>query len=492
MNTKELLKSIGERTNGDVYLGVVGPVRSGKSTFIKKFMELAVIPNMSDEYEKARTNDELPQSGEGKIIMTTEPKFVPNNAAKVVVDSNLEVRVRLVDCVGYVMEGAKGYKDEDGDRMVKTPWFDEPIPFKEAAKIGTQKVIVEHSTIGVVVTSDGSIVDIDRNSYEVAEEEVINELLAIGKPFVIVLNSKDPTSEKAVEITNVLKEKYNVPVLCLKVDELTLEQASEVLHHSLYEFPVANINIGLPNWIDAMEDNHWLKKSISDSLEEAMESAKKIKDVDKIKTVLINNEHIENIELTNIDTSNGLIDVEIEVKEGLYEEVMKEVVGQEVLDKGDLLALLIELSNAKKNYDNIKDALEMARVTGYGVSTPSQNDIEISKPCVSKQGNRYGLSVKAKASSYHIVRVDVDTSFEPLIGSKEQSEALVAMLNEDYQASSDKLLDSSIFGRKLGDVIQDGLKVKTNTLPEHTRGKVQQIVKTLANKGKTNVIAIVF
>lgn len=492
MNTKELLKNIGARTNGDVYLGVVGPVRSGKSTFIKKFMELAVIPNMNDEYEKARTNDELPQSGEGKIIMTTEPKFVPNNAAKVVVDNNLEVRVRLVDCVGYVMEGAKGYLDENGDRMVKTPWFDEPIPFKEAAKIGTQKVIVEHSTIGVVVTSDGSIVDIERNSYARAEEEVIEELQAIGKPFIIIVNTKDPTSEHALNITNSLKEKYNVPTLCLKVDELNLDQIGDLLHQALYEFPVANINIGLPNWIDAMEESHWLKKSISESLEEAMDNAKKIKDVDNIKTVLLKNEHIELVELTNIDTSNGMIDVEIDVKEGLYEEVMKEVVGQEVLDKGDLLALLIELSNAKKNYDNIKEALEMARITGYGVSSPSVNDIEISKPSVAKQGNRYGLSVKAKACSYHIVRVDVDTSFEPLIGSKEQSEALVSMLNEEYQTSSDKLLDSTIFGRKLGDVIQDGLKVKTNTLPEHTRGKVQQIVKTLANKGKTNVIAIVF
>ena len=492
MNTKELLKNIGARTNGDVYLGVVGPVRSGKSTFIKRFMELAVIPNMSDEYEKARTNDELPQSGEGKIIMTTEPKFVPNNAAKVAVDNNLEVRVRLVDCVGYVMEGAKGYLDENGDRMVKTPWFEEPIPFKEAAKIGTQKVIVEHSTIGVVITSDGSIVDIDRNSYVQAESEVIEELSMIGKPYIIIVNSKDPSSEQALNVTNSLKEKYNVPILCLKVDELNLEQIQDLLHQALYEFPVVNINIALPNWIDAMEESHWLKKSISETLEHAMTDAKKIKDVDKIKSILINNEYLESVELTNIDTSSGMIDVEINVKEGLYEEIMKEVVGQEVLDKGDLLALLIELSNAKKDYDNIKDALEMARVTGYGVSIPSQNDIEISKPSVSKQGNRYGLSVKAKACSYHIVRVDVDTSFEPLIGSKEQSEALVTMLNEDYDQSSDKLIDSTIFGRKLGDVIQDGLKSKTNMLPEHTRGNVQQIVKTLANKGKSNVIAIVF
>lgn len=492
MNTKELLKDIGARTNGDVYLGVVGPVRSGKSTFIKKFMELAVIPNMSDEYEIARTNDELPQSGQGKQIMTTEPKFVPNNAAKVVVDNNIDVRVRLVDCVGFVMDGAKGYEDEQGDRMVKTPWFDEPIPFKEAAKIGTQKVIVEHSTIGVVVTSDGSLVDIDRNSYAQAEAEVIDELMGIGKPFIIIVNATNPSSEHAQNVTNSLKEKYNVPTLCLKVDELTLEQIVEILHHALYEFPVSNIHIGLPNWVAAMEDSHWLKNSISESLETAMESAKKIKDVDHISEILSANEYIETCEMVSVDTATGAVDVAIEVKEGLYEEVMKEVVGCEVVDKGELLALLIEFSKAKKEYDNIRDALEMARVTGYGVSTPSQNDIEIDRPSVSKQGGRYGLSVKAKACSYHIVRVDVDTSFEPLIGSKEQSEALVTMLNEDYEEGSDKLLDSSIFGRKLGDVIQDGLRVKLNTLPETTRGKVQQIIKTLANKGKTNVIAIVF
>lgn len=492
MNTKELLKDIGARTNGDVYLGVVGPVRSGKSTFIKKFMELAVIPNMNDEYEIARTNDELPQSGQGKQIMTTEPKFVPNNAVKINVDNNIDIRVRLVDCVGYVMEGAKGYQDDDGDRMVKTPWFEEPIPFKEAAKIGTQKVINEHSTIGVVVTSDGSLVDIDRNSYEIAEKEVIEELMDIGKPFIIILNSKDPNSDHAQNIHKELKEKYNVPVLCLKVDELSLDNIQELLHHALYEFPVANIHIGLPNWVAAIQDNHWLKNSISLSLEGAMESAKKIKDVNHISEVLMSNEYIERCEMVSVDTATGAVDVAIEVKEGLYEEVMKEIVGHEVEDKGELLALLIELTNAKKDYDCIKEALEMAKITGYGVSTPSTNDIEISKPSVSKQGNRYGLSVKAKASSYHIIRVDVDTSFEPLIGSKEQSEALVTMLNEEYEESAVKLLDSSMFGRKLGDVIQDGLRVKLNTLPDVTRTKVQNIIKTLANKGKTNIIALVF
>ena len=492
MNTKEILKDIGARTNGEIYLGVVGPVRSGKSTFIKRFIELAVLPNMDDEYEINRTKDELPQSGQGKQIMTTAPKFVPNSAANIKLEDNLEVKIRLVDCVGYVINDAKGYKDEEEERMVKTPWFVDPIPFKEAAKIGTQKVMQEHSTIGVVVTTDGSIVDIERKQYEDSEEEIIQELKVIGKPFIIILNSKDPDSENCQVIKENLMNKYNVPVLTKSVETMEIDDVTQILKEALYEFPVANINVSLPSWVAALDANHWLKSSLSISIEEAMQRARKIKDVDLIGKVLEENEYVEEYNLTNVSTSDGEIDVELNVKDELYEKIMIEVVGKNIEDKGELLALLVELTNAKNNYDSIKEALEMAKVTGYGYQTPSSSDIEVTKPELTKNGNRYGVKVKAKAPTYHIIRVDVDTAFEPIIGSKEQSEYLLESLIKDFENSQETLFDSQIFGKKLGEVVSTNLITKLNALPETTRLKVQQLVKTLANKSKQNLIAIVF
>jgi stage IV sporulation protein A len=492
VNTKEILRDIGARTKGDIYLGVVGPVRSGKSTFIKRFMEVGIIPSITDEYEKERSIDELPQSGGGKAIMTTEPKFVPSSAVKVALDNNIAVNVRLIDCVGYVFDEAKGYKDEDGERMVKTPWFEEPVPFSKAAKIGTQKVINEHSTIGVVVTCDGSILDFDRSCYEKPEKEVVEELIAIGKPFIIVVNSKAPTSDACNAISDNLRSKYNAPVIALNVDTLTIDDFAKILKEALYEFPLVQIDVALPSWVEVLNNDHWLKISINKSVEDAMKTAQKIRDAEKIGDVIKGNEYISKYELSSLDTSTGNVKVDLDVREGLYEDVMKEIAGFDLNDPSDLLRALQDYSNLKKEFSGLGEAIKMAKTTGYGFATPCLDDIRVDKPELVKQGGRYGVRIKAQAPSLHIVRVDVETSFEPIIGSKEQSEDLINLITEGFDQNPHVIFESSLFGRKLGDIVKDGVNAKLMVLPEPTRAKLQQIMKTLANKGKTNIIAIIF
>lgn len=491
MNTTEILKNIAQRCGGDIYLGIVGPVRVGKSTFIKEFMEKAVIPYVNDEYEKARMIDELPQAGVGKTIMTTEPKFVPNNAATIEFEDGFTVNVRLVDCVGYVIPEAKGYKDEDGIRMVRTPWSDEAMPFNEAAKIGTQKVIQDHSTIGIVVTTDGSISDLSREAYIEAEAEVIDELKSIGKPFIVVVNSSDVNSLACKAVVDKLKEKYEVPVLAIAVNNMSENDVHDILREALYEFPVSEININMPQWIAVLDDEHWLKKSFNQTIQDSMSSVEKLKEVENIKDVLNENEYIDSSNIATIDTGAGVVNVDITIKNGLYNEILKEIIGVEVKDKSELIALMQEYSKAKREYDTISSALKMVKQTGYGFASASLQDIELSKPEIIKQGSRYGVKLKAIAPSIHMIKVDVESSFEPIIGSKEQSEELIRYLLRDEGNDDGSIWDSDIFGRKLSDLIRDGLNAKLSMIPEAARIRLQDILTKLVNKGKGNVIAIV-
>lgn len=491
MNTPEILKNIAQRTGGDIYLGIVGPVRVGKSTFIKGFMEKAVIPYVSDEYEKARMIDELPQAGVGKTIMTTEPKFVPNNAACIAFDDGFNVNVRLVDCVGYVIPEAKGYKDEDGIRMVRTPWSDEPVPFNEAAKTGTQKVIQDHSTIGIVVTTDGSITDLSREAYIEAEAEVIDELKAIGKPFIVVVNSTDINSASCTSVVDKLKEKYEVPVLAMQVNQMSEDDIHDILREALYEFPVSEININMPQWIAVLSDDHWLKRSFNDTIQESMSSVDKLREVESITDVLDLNEHIESSNIATIDTGLGVVSVDITIKSGLFNEILKEIIGIEIQDKAQLITLMQDFTKAKREYDAVSSALKMVKQTGYGFASASLNDIALSKPEIIKQGSRYGVKLKAIAPSIHMIKVDVESSFEPIIGSKEQSEELINYLLRDEGMNDDSIWESDIFGRKLSDLIRDGLNAKLSMIPEAARVRLQDILTKLVNKGKGNVIAIV-
>lgn len=488
MNIKELLKNIGGRTNGDIYLGVVGPVRTGKSTFIKRFMELVVVDNIEDEYQKQRAIDELPQSGQGKTIMTTEPKFVPNSAISVNVGENLSVNVRLVDCVGYVFKDAKGYMDDEKIRMVKTPWFEDAIPFDEAAKIGTQKVISDHCSIGIVVTSDGSIVDIPRESYLEAEEEVISQLKNIGKPFIVIVNSKNPNEPQAKKVVQELQDKYQVSVIAMSIEQMNQEDATNILKEALYEFPVLDVNVVYPSWVAVLDDDYWLKQSYKKSIEDGLKVTKKVKDVELLAEFLRNNEYASNVQITDIDTEKGIVTLCIDVKDGLYETVINDIIGVNLEDKADLVKILQDYKKYKDELSDIMPAILMAKETGYGSSVPSMNDIQIEKPELIKNGNRYGVKIKASAPTLHIFRVDVDNTFEPILGSKEQSEAMIEYLTENEES----LVNVAMFGRNIGDLLKDGINAKLITLPDNNRTKLQNILKSMTNKGKNNLIAIVF
>ncbi len=492
METLSVLKDIGLRNNGDIYLGVVGPVRVGKSTFIKRFMEVMVIPHITNEDDKKRALDELPQSGLGKTIMTMEPKFVPANAVEINVEENLSVKVRLIDCVGYIIENSQGYLEDGKMRLVKTPWFSETIPFDEAAKIGTQKVIKEHSTLGICIVSDGTITDFKREEYVSAEEQVIEELNSIEKPYVIVLNTKTPSAETTLNLKNELEKKYNVPVIAVNVESMTENDATEILRQALYQYPISNIDVALPNWVSVLDENHYLKQSIKNSIEEAMGNARTIRDVNTINDVIKNNEYIANSSLSNVDTGTGVVTVQMEVKDGLYETILKELVGCEISDKAQLIAVLTEFVKAKREYQLIGSALQMAETTGYGFSNASLETMKIEKPTATKSGNRYGVKIKAVASTYHIIKVDLETSFEPTLGSKMQSDYFLDYLLKAYEEDPKKVLECELFGQKFGDIIKAGITGKLATLPEPIKIKLQQLIKTISNKGKSNLIAFVF
>ena len=488
MEKIDIIKSITKRTGGDIYLGVVGAVRTGKSTFIKRFIENLVVPNIEDEYERKRTLDEIPQSAQGKTIMTTEPKFVPGTAAKIKID-DFNADVRLVDCVGYIINGAKGYEDENGPRMVRTPWYDEEIPFVEAAEIGTEKVIKDHSSIGILVTSDGSIGEFSRGDYIEAEERIVGELIEIGKPFIIVLNSTHPMLPETESLALDLKENYGVPVIPMNIEGMSERDAYNILKEALYEFPVVRINVEMPDWIACLAPNNWLKKSYIDSIRESIEEIDKLRDIEGITKNLENCEHIEKAFLSNVDTSTGEVTVTLKTPNDLYNKVLKEIIGIDITNRSELLTLFQDYNEAKMEYDQIKDALKMVKTTGYGVASPTLSDMTLETPEIIKQGSRYGIKLKAVAPSIHMIRVDVESTFEPIIGSELQSKELINYIMKDKE--SENIWKSEIFGRSLDVIVQEGIQAKLSLMPDTIRFKLQNTLSKLVNKGSNNLFAIV-
>ena len=489
--TKKYLKDLGSRNNGDVYLGVVGPVRVGKSTFIRRFMEVCVLEHIVNEEEKRRSIDELPTTGDGKTITTVEPKFVPANAVTLSLDE-MKINTRLIDCVGYIIESSTGYLENGKMRMVQTPWFNDPIPFDDAARIGTQKVIKDHSTLGIVVLSDGTINDFSVTDYYDAEKRVLTEMATLEKPYVIVLNSTMPNGDKAKARKEELTNLYGVPVIPVDVKNMTKEEASIILKEALYQFPVTGIEMLLPSWVSSLDESHYIKQSLKNTIEVAMDEVKIVLDVDNILLVIKENEYVKTCSLTNVDTGSGLCTVQLDVVDGLYEKVLNELVGCEISDKGQLIAILSEYVRAKKDYDLIGEALNMAQTTGYGFASTSLKDYKVNKPEVIKSGSRYGVKVKVGAATYHIIKVDVETTFEPILGSKDQAEYFESYLMNAYDVDPLKMLECELFGRKYQDIITQGINMKLHSLPEPVKIKMQQLLKTIANRGKGNLIAFVF
>lgn len=490
MGKYDIIKDISARTNGEIYLGVVGAVRTGKSTFIKKCIENLVVPNIEDEYEKKRCLDEVPQTAQGKTIMTIEPKFVPSNGAKIQIE-DFTANIRLIDCVGYVVDNAKGYEDENGPRMVKTPWYDEDIPFVEAASIGTEKVIKDHSTIGIVVTTDGSIGQLERNDYIEAENQVINELKEIGKPFIVILNSVHPNHPDTEKIANRLKEEHNVPVLPISVETMNEKEIYSILKEALYEFPVMNINVNMPDWIASLSHKHELKKEYIKRIKESVIEVDKVRDVDNIIGHFQDTEYISKAYISEVNTSTGEITINLEAPGELYNEVLNEIIGTNINSRAKLLSIFQEYNETKEEFMQYKEALNMVKQTGYGTSFPTLKDMKLDNPEIIKQGTRYGVRLKAVAPSIHMVRVDVESTFEPIIGSEMQSKELIDSLMKNYDQDPSSVWKSEIFGRSLDVMVQEGIRGKLSLMPDNIRNKLQTTLTKVVNKGSNNMIAIV-
>ncbi|MFY0543049.1 stage IV sporulation protein A [Brevibacillus sp. H7] len=491
MERVDIFKDIAERTGGDIYLGVVGPVRTGKSTFIKRFMEQVVIPNIHSEAERIRATDELPQSASGRTIMTTEPKFVPNQAVQLHVTEGLSINVRLVDCVGYTVQGAKGFEDDNGPRMVNTPWYEEPVPFEEAAEVGTRKVIQEHSTIGIVVTTDGSIAEIPRQGYIEAEERVVAELKEVGKPFIMVVNSTRPRSEEVQHLRTELQEKYDVPVVALSVDHMSEQEILLLMREVLFEFPVHEVNVNLPSWVMVLENGHWLRQNYEEAVRDTVKDIRRLRDVDRVVGFFNEYDFIERAALAGMHMGQGVAEIDLYAPDELYDQILMEIVGVEIQGKDHLLKIMQEFAHAKREFDQVAEALHMVRSTGYGIAAPSLHEMTLDEPELIRQGPRFGVRLKASAPSIHMIRVDVESEFAPIIGTEKQSEELVRYLMQDFDKDPLSIWNSDIFGRSLHSIVREGIQAKITMMPDNARYKLQETLGRIINEGSGGLIAII-
>lgn len=493
MEGYNIYADIAQRTQGDIYVGVVGPVRTGKSTFIKKFMEHLVIPGIDNTYSQERAKDELPQSASGKTIMTTEPKFIPNEAVEISFGSNesAKMKVRMIDCVGYIVNGAQGHLEEDAPRMVQTPWSDEPMPFGEAAEIGTKKVICEHSTIGIVVTTDGSITDIAREDYAESEARVIAELKEIDKPFVVLLNTKYPDRPETEELRAYLEALYSVPVITTDCANLKPQHINEIMERLLFQFPVKEIGINIPKWIDALNDDHWLKTGIYDCILSSIHDVYRICDIESVLSAVCEYDFIHSAEISHIDLGCGTSVIDISVPPNLFYTIVKEVSGFDIDGDDKLITLLSEMSVIKKEYDKISFALHEVKQKGYGIVTPTLDELRLEEPEIVRQGSRFGVKLRASAPSIHMIRADIETEVSPIVGTEKQSEELVHYLLQEFESDPKQIWQSNIFGKSLHELVNEGLHNKLYLMPDEAQLKLQETLQKIINEGSGGLICII-
>lgn len=487
MENYSVYEDIASRTNGDIYIGVVGPVRTGKSTFIERFMEQLVIPS-ADESRRAVMTDELPQSAAGRTVMTTEPKFVPAQAAKISIREGAEASVRLVDCVGFAVEGAGGFEEDGAPRLIKTPWSEQAMPFEKAAKLGTEKVIREHSTIGILMTTDGSITELPRSAYVAAEEHAAAELKEIGKPFVILLNCRQPAAQEPLRAS--LEEKYGVPVLAVNAEELTEDEILEIMQKVLFEFPVVGIDVRIPKWMQSLPESSKVVSAVLTKLKKLAPSLVKMKDCLMLENLFGEEDKFLNPDNIAMELGKGKAEIRVEAKEGLFYEVLSEECGETIADDFCLMRYVKALAEAKRNYDKVKEAFAEAEENGYGMVAPSYDDMTLDQPKLIKKGSGYGVNFKANAPSYHILKVEVTGEVSPIIGTQQQGEDFLKDMLDNYEEHTDKVWETNIFGKTLRELVSEGLAGKMGAMPPDIRKKMRRTITRIVNEGRGGVICI--
>ena len=489
MEHHDIYKDMEIRTGGEIYIGVVGPVRTGKSTFIKRFMDLLVLPNMTEEYEKNRVVDELPQSSGGRTITTTEPKFIPKEAAEIALNDETKAKFRLIDCVGYMVEGAAGHMEEDEERMVKTPWFDEEIPFTEAAEVGTEKVIKDHYTIGIVVTCDGSFGEIPRENYIEAEERTVKELKAQGKPFIILLNTTRPYSDDTNEMAKELTRKYNTYTMPVNCEQLKKEDIHNIMEQILYEFPISKIEFFMPKWVEMLDKNHPMKVEIVDYIKGLSEDVRLIRDFNE-KSLQTDCSYIKRCKLDQVSMADGNIAVSIDVPDQCYYEMLSEMSGEEITCEYQLISMMKELSALKSEYEKVRNAMEAVRAKGYGVVTPERNEIMLDKPEIIKHGNKYGVKIKAYSPSLHLIKANVETEIAPIVGTEQQANDLIQYINE-AGVDQEGIWETNIFGKTVEQLVNDGINSKITAIGDESQVKLQDTMQKIVNDSNGGMICII-
>lgn len=491
MSEHSIYKDIAERTGGDIYIGVVGPVRTGKSTFIKRFMEALVLPNIAEGYSRERARDEMPQSAAGKTVMTTEPKFIPDDAVPIVIDDCASLRVKMIDCVGYIVPEALGTIENGQPRMVRTPWQEEAMPFVQAAETGTHKVITEHSTIGMIVTTDGSIGDIGRDSYVDAEERVVNELKQLGKPFAIILNSSNPSSERSIALAYELEAKYGVPVALVSCLDLDAEDIRHILELVLHEFPVTEVTVKLPDWTAALDDSHPVRLSLLESVRKCAGGVTRTGDIKDAFSELCDNEYVKTAETEEINLGNGKARIAVQLNDGLYYSIISELTGFDIKGEEDLIRLLRDFSEMKGNYERVAGAVRDAEQKGYGIVMPDIAELRLEQPEIVKQAGGYGVRLRASAQSVHMIRANIETEISPIVGTEQQSEDLVRYMLREFEEAPERIWESNMFGKSLYELINEGLHTKLEHMPEESRAKLSETLERIINEGSNGLICII-